>query len=68
MGWQNGSKNKDLAIQPCTFQRNRTAEEERNLIQNDTAKSKFFSLLAWQNGSKNKDIVIQPCTFKTDKS
>ena len=52
----------------------KTAEEERNLIENAIPKStravtkwsvKIF--LEWQNGKKNKNPAIEPCAFSTDK-
>ena len=57
------------------FRKPKSAEEERNLIENAILKStravtkqseKIF--LKWQNGSKNKNPAIELCAFTTDKS
>ena len=54
------------------FQKPKNAEEERNLIENATPKSRRavtkWSLqifLEWQNGRKNKNLAIGPCAFTT---
>ena len=57
------------------FRKPKSAEEDRNLIENAIPNStravtkwsvKIF--LEWQNGRKNKNPAIEPCAFTTDKS
>ena len=57
------------------FRKPKSAEEEKNVIENAIPKSacavtkwsvKFF--LEWQNGRKNKNPAIEPFAFTTDKS
>ena len=60
----------DTASCSRAFRKPKSAEEERNLIENAIPKStravKIF--LEWQNGRKNKNPAIKPCAFKTDRS
>ena len=62
----------DIASCSRALRKPKSAEEERNLIENAIPKSthavtkwsvKIF--LEWQNGRKNKNPAIEPCAFTT---